>query len=71
MSSKPSGTYSPLNSFLSSLYLIIPSTVPTVPTVDQVFIPESLLKKRKTQEKTEAEREQERVEQKKVTISSF
>ena len=38
----------------------------TVPTKDQVFIPESLLKKRKTQEKTQAEREQAAADKKKV-----
>ena len=36
----------------------------TVPTKDQVLIPESLLKKRKTQEKTQAEREQARCREK-------
>jgi len=40
----------------------------TVPTKEQVLIPESLLKKRKTQEKTQAEREQARAEKKKVYI---
>ena len=38
----------------------------TVPTKEQVLIPESLLKKRKTQEKTQAEREQAAAEKKKV-----
>lgn len=38
----------------------------TVPTKDQVLIPESLLKKRKTQEKTQAERDQALAEKKKV-----
>lgn len=40
--------------------------ISTVPTKDQVLIPESLLKKRKTQEKTQAEREQAAAEKKKV-----
>jgi len=38
----------------------------TVPTKDQVLIPESLLKKRKTQEKTQAERDQALAEKKKA-----
>jgi hypothetical protein len=38
----------------------------TVPTKDQVLIPESLLKKRKTQEKTQVERDQALAEKKKV-----
>jgi len=40
----------------------------TVPTKDQVLIPESLLKKRKTQEKTQAERDQALAEKKKVQL---
>jgi hypothetical protein len=42
------------------------NTSRSVPTKDQVLIPESLLKKRKTQEKTQAERDAARVEKKKV-----
>jgi large subunit ribosomal protein L7e len=38
----------------------------SIPTKDQVLIPESLLKKRKTQEKTQAERDAARAEKKKV-----
>jgi large subunit ribosomal protein L7e len=39
----------------------------SVPTKDQVLIPESLLKKRKTQEKTQAERDAVRAEKKKAS----
>jgi hypothetical protein len=40
----------------------------TVPTKDQILIPESLLKKRKTQDKTQAERDQALAEKKKVPL---
>jgi hypothetical protein len=42
----------------------------TVPTKDQILIPESLLKKRKTEEKTQAERDQALAEKKKVILPS-
>ena len=61
--SKAVGTYA-----LHALFyaLMLTYCCSTVPTKDQVLIPESLLKKRKTQEKTQAEREAQRAEEKKV-----
>ena len=43
----------------------------TVPTKDQVLIPESQLKKRKTQEKTQADKDQALAEKKKVSSPSW
>lgn len=41
----------------------------TVPTAEQILVPETLLKKRKSNEKSAAEAAAKRVELKKVTIS--
>jgi len=43
----------------------------TVPTKDQVLVPETLLKKRKSQEKARAEKQAEIENKKKVSSSAF
>jgi large subunit ribosomal protein L7e len=43
----------------------------TVPTADQVLVPETLLKKRKSQEKARAERSAEIEQKKKVRTLSY
>jgi hypothetical protein len=65
MSTKATGTYLPLKPFNPMLTI-----TRTVPTKNQIFIPESLLKKRKTEEKTQSERDQALAEKKKVILPS-